>query len=64
MQHMAPVEVFSKVKTVVTEKVAVQEEEIQAKQRSPITILSDDEGYLLEEDQSMDKNKVKIDSGK
>ena len=49
MQHMAPAEDFSKVKAAVTENVAVQEEEIQPKKRSPITILSDDEGYLLEE---------------
>ena len=61
---MAPAEDFSKVKAAITENVVVQEEEIQAKQKSPITILSDDEGYLLEEDQSIAKTKVNIDSGK
>ena len=29
----------------------VHEEELQVKQRIPITVLSDDEGYLLEEEQ-------------
>ena len=46
-QHMTPTEVFSEDKTVVTEKVVVQEEDIQAEQRSPINILSEDEGYFL-----------------
>ena len=60
MQHMTPVEVFSEDKTAVTEKVAVQEEDIQTQQRSPITILSEDEGYLLEEDESNAKTEAKI----
>ena len=60
MQHMTPVEVFSENKTAVTEKVAVQEEDIQAQQRSPITILSEDEGYLLEEDKSIAKTEANI----
>ena len=64
MHHMAPVEVFSEDKTAVTEKVVVQEEDIQAQQRSPITILSEDEGYLLGEDESIAKTKVRIDSCK
>ena len=33
------------------EKDAVLEDEMQAKQRSPLTILSEDEGYLLEDEQ-------------
>ena len=60
MQHMAPAETFSEDKNVVTEKVDVQEEDIQAHQRSPITILSEDEGYLLEEDESIAKTEAKI----
>ena len=55
MQHIAPTEVFSEDKTIVTEKVAVQEEDIQVRQRSPITILSEDEGYLLKEDEFIAK---------
>ena len=62
MQHLTPTEVFSKDKTAATEKVIVQEEEIQTQQRSPITILSDDEGYLLEEDQSIVKTEVKAET--
>ena len=38
-------------KTIVTEKVAVEEEDDKVQQRSPITILSEDEGYLLEGDE-------------
>ena len=48
-QSLAPVEDSHEVKTANTKKVAVHEEELQVKQKSPITILSDDEGYLLEE---------------
>ena len=47
-------------KIVVTEKIAVKEENIQVQQRSPITILSEDEGYLLEEDESIAKTQVNI----
>ena len=47
---MVPTEVPHEMKTTDTKKVAVHEEELQVKQRSPITILSDDEGYLLEEE--------------
>ena len=64
MQHLTPAEVFSKDKTAATEKVTVQEEEIQTQQRSPITILSEDEGYLLEEDQSIAKSEARFDSCK
>ena len=64
MQHIAPAEALSEDKAAVIEKVAVHEEDTQAKQRSPITILSDDEGYLLEEDQSIAKTKVKTDTDK
>ena len=38
-------------KTIVTEKVAVEEEDVKVQQRIPITILSEDEGYLLEGDE-------------
>ena len=34
------------------------EDEVQTQQRSPITILSDDEGYLLEEEQQISKAEV------
>ena len=59
---MAPTEDFSKVKAVVTENVVVHEEEFQTQQRSPITILSEDEGYLLEEDQPITKTEVKAET--
>ena len=48
MQDRVTVETFSEKKTVATEKIVVKEENIQAQQRSPITILLEDEGYLLE----------------
>ena len=60
MQHMTPAEVFSENKTAVIEKVVVQEEDIQTQQRIPITILSEDEGYLLEEDESISKIEDRI----
>ena len=50
MENRAPTEALMDEKTVVTEKVAVEEEDVMVQQRSPITILSEDEGYLLEED--------------
>ena len=37
-------------KTIVTEKVAVEEEDVKVQQRIPISILSEDEGYLLKGD--------------
>ena len=37
-------------KTVDEEKDVVLEDEMQTKQRSPLTILSEDEGYLLEDE--------------
>ena len=49
MQDRATTETFMKEKIVITEQTAVKEESIQVQQRSPITILSEDEGYLLEE---------------
>ena len=48
LKHLIPAEVSNEVKAAVAEEVAVHEEELQTKQRSPINILSDDEGYLLE----------------
>ena len=51
---MIPVEVSKEVKAAVTEEVAAPKE-FQTEQRSPLTILSDDEGYLLEEDQPITK---------
>ena len=51
LQDRAPAETFMEEKIVVTEKVAVEKENIKVQQRSPITILSEDEGYLLEGDE-------------
>ena len=50
-----------KEETVVIEQIAVKEEGIQAQQRSPLTILSEDEGYLLEEDEPIVKTEAKVD---
>ena len=47
-------------KIVVTEKVAVEEEDTKVQQRSPITILSEDEGYLLEGDESTVSAKTRV----
>ena len=47
VQDRVTAETFSEKKIVATEKIAVKEENIQAQQRSPVTILSKDEGYLL-----------------
>ena len=51
VQNRAPVETLMNEKIVVTEKAAVKEEEAKVQQRSPITILSEDEGYFLEGDE-------------
>ena len=61
VQHMVPTEVSHEVKAADTEEVVVHEEELQVKQKSPITILSDDEGYLLEEEQ-VEKTEVKAEA--
>ena len=54
----APAETFMKEEIGITKEIVVKGESIQVHQRSPITILSEDEGYLLEEDEFI----VKIDS--
>ena len=51
MQIKAPAEALINEKSVVTKKVAVKEEDAKVQQRSPITILSEDEGYFLEGDE-------------
>ena len=43
LKHLTRAEFSNEVKAAVPEEVAVHEEELQTKQRSPITILSDDE---------------------
>ena len=58
---MAPAEDFSKGKAVVTEKIVEQKEDFQTQQRIPITILSEDEGYLLEEDEPIAKAEAETD---
>ena len=50
--QLTPAADSEETKTVVEEKAAIPEDEVQTKPRSPLTILSDDEGYLLEEEQS------------
>ena len=60
MQDRATTKAVMKEKTFVTDQIAVKEENIQVRQRSPITILSEDEGYLLEEDESIAKTEVRI----
>ena len=59
---MTPGEFSNEVKAAIPEEVAVHEEELQTKQRSPITILSDDEGYLLEEDHPIAKTEDKAET--
>ena len=60
VQDRETTEAIMKEKTVVIEQVVVQKESIQTQQRSPITILSEDEGYLLEEDESIPKTEAKV----
>ena len=64
MQDRAAVEAVMKEKTVFTEQIAIKEESIQVKKRSPITILLEDEGYLLEEDESIAKAEARVGTGK
>ena len=58
-QQLIPAAVSKEARAAVIEKVAIPEDDFQTQQRSPLTILSDDEGYLLEEDQPIDKAKGK-----
>ena len=55
VQIEAPTEALIDEKIVVTEKVAVKEEDAKVQPRSPITILSKDEGYMLEGDEFLVK---------
>ena len=43
--QLTPAADSKETKTVVEEKDAIPEDEVQTKQRSPLTILSEDEGY-------------------
>ena len=64
MQNRAPAETIMDEKIVATEKVTIKEENTNVQQRSPITILSEDEGYLLGGDEltvkAEDKKCVKL----
>ena len=60
-QQLIPAEVSKEVKVAVTEEVAAPKE-FQTQQRSPLTILSDDEGYLLEEYQLIARTEVKAEA--
>ena len=48
LQPIVPAEDSEETKTVVEEKAAIPKDEVQTKPRIPLTMLSDDEGYLLE----------------
>ena len=60
VQNDAPAEIFVDEKIVLTEKVSGDEENTKVQKQSPITILSEDETYLLEEDKLtvIDKTRV------
>ena len=60
VQIKAPTEALIDEKIVVTEKVAVEEEDTKVQQRIPITILSEDEGYLLEGDELTVKAETRV----
>ena len=62
MQITAPTEALIDEKIVVTEKVVVKEEDAKIQQRSPITILSEDEGYLLEGDEVIVSARSRVDT--
>ena len=64
MQDREIAEAVMKEETVVITQMAVKEEDTQAQQRSPIAILSEDEGYLLEEDESIAKTEARVGTGK
>ena len=53
--QLPPVADTQETKTVDEEKAVVLENEMQTKQRIPLTILSEDEGYLLEDEQPVDE---------
>ena len=63
-QYLAPAEDSHEEKAVDRKEIAVPKEDIQTQQRSPITILSDDEGYLLEDEQLISKVEIKVEISK
>ena len=63
-QYLAPAEDSHEEKTVDRKEIVVPKEDIQTQQRSPITFLSDDEGYLLEDEQLISKAELKVEIGK
>ena len=60
VQNRAPAENLMDEKIVDIEKVAVEEENTKVQQRSLITILSEDEGYLLEGDELTVKAETRV----
>ena len=53
--QLTPVADSEEPKNIVEKKAAIPEDEVQTKPRSPLTILSEDEGYLLEDEQQIAK---------
>ena len=51
--QLTPVADSEEPKTIVEKKAAIPEDEVQTKPRSPLTIFSEDEGYLLEDEQQI-----------
>ena len=62
VENRAPAEALMDAKIVVTEKVVVKEEEAKVQQRIPITILSEEEGYLLEGDELTVHTESRVDT--
>ena len=63
-QYLAPAEDSHEEKTVDRKEIVVPKEDIQTQQRSPITILSEDEGYLLEDEELISKAELKVEISK
>ena len=59
---LPPAAHFEEAKTIDEEKDVVLKDEVQIKQRSPLTILSEDEGYLLEDEQPVDEVGLRVEA--
>ena len=62
MQNKAPTEALTDEKKIFTEKGLGEEKDTKVQQQSPITILSEDEGYLLEGDELTVSDETRVDT--
>ena len=60
VQNEAPAEKFIDEEIILTENISADEENTKSQKQSPITIFSEDETYLLEEDELTVSDKTRV----